>query len=492
MRTYTHHGFFHAILSTEDKVVKDNVTSIAEFAIKDFDTFSWNERRGKARYKQEKNQFAVYGNEWNLDMNLAFWRECKEFDEIEMSIQKQLYANPWSSIMLFVTSEKPDMLNIDDYNIRIGNFSKDGVYTVVFGEPHERIHRECNLNTTIKLVRKNERVILEYYDKENNEFISKVVSNSFDVKKPQIGVAVAIGNSSYYEWYFSNYINIIFNYINGMPMDFLWNAHKHWEPYVDNYFFDYNIETIDEIRTMEITTIDYIKSQINMGRYVETDINDNINIGASDEDGPYFHPNLIYGYDDEQASFYIFYYNNGKIVDTTFSYELFMSDRNEYADRKFIIWKFSPAYEHYKLSAEHLLQQIREFKLSENISFYESQYEDGYIFGINGYKELLTDRGVQVLKEDIRASYLLYERAKCNKDRVIYLIHKGIIKTEADDVLLEKLDKQCENTLLLVNLILKKSLGRNVPDERLISMMQSIIDLEELITDGLILKLTGL
>ena len=239
MRTYTHHGYFHAILSTEEKVVKDDITSIAELSIKDYDTFSWKVKQGKVKYKQEGNQFIVYGNKWNLDMNLVFWRECKEFDEVEMVIQKQLYSNSWSSITLFLTSENLDMLNIDDYNIRIGNFSRDGIYSTVLGEPHKKIHRECNLNTTIKLVRKKEEVIFEYYDKENNEVISKIVSDSFDIKNPQIGVAVAIGNNSYYEWIFSNYINIVFNYNNGMPMDFLWNAHKNWKPYVDNYFFDY-------------------------------------------------------------------------------------------------------------------------------------------------------------------------------------------------------------------------------------------------------------
>ena len=70
------------------------------------------------------------------------------------------------------------------------------------------------------------------------------------------------------------------------------------------------------------------------------------------------------------------------------------------------------------------------------------------------------------------------------------MINKGIIKIDAEDDLLENLDKQCENTTLLVNLILKKSLGRNVSDERLISLMQSIINLEESITDDFILKLT--
>ena len=67
MRTYTHHGYFHAILSTEEKVVKDDITSIAELSIKDYDTFSWKVKQGKVKYKQEGNQFIVYGNKWNLD-----------------------------------------------------------------------------------------------------------------------------------------------------------------------------------------------------------------------------------------------------------------------------------------------------------------------------------------------------------------------------------------------------------------------------------------
>lgn len=93
-------------------------------------------------------------------MNLVFWRECKEFDEVEMVIQKQLYSNSWSSITLFLTSENLDMLNIDDYNIRIGNFSRDGIYSTVLGETHKKIHRECNLNATIKLVRKKKKLFL--------------------------------------------------------------------------------------------------------------------------------------------------------------------------------------------------------------------------------------------------------------------------------------------------------------------------------------------
>lgn len=475
--TYTYHGYLHSIISSNTRVLSELRNSIAEFQICDYDHHSWNVNTGDIRYVYDGKGFGIYGNQWNLNMNLTFWRECQLKDEVEIIIEKQLYANPWGSINLFISNPSEDMMNIDEKYVRAGNFSRDGLYYYVLGnESHEAlgVHQK---KLRFKLIRDDETAYLEYWQDQKRTRIK--ITDSLAEGKYAIGFSVNLGNSSYYEWLFMRYVNVLSNLDHMIPIDFLWCGHKNWTPHTSNYFCDFDREDIEDISLMDLSLLDYVKQMINREKYVEIWLNDNINSGVSDEDGKYFHQDLIYGYDDDEKKLWLLYYDQGVMKSTRMEYDDFNSERNNPFKGSVYSIRYCPAYEHIYFSPAYILQQFKEFKLSQNISFYEGYVESECQFGLKCYKNLTTEKGLRKLEEDIRISHFLYERALLNRDRVQYMAARGFIEHERVTSMLEILNNECGKTLLLRNMVIKKQMRGKVPDNKLLNMVEDIVNLEE-------------
>lgn len=485
MRTYTHHGYFQSVISSSEKVIFDDVP-VAEFMVTNYNSDKWNCESKKVRYEQEKDKFLVFGNKWNLDMDITFWRPCSDYDSVEINIQKQLYSNIWSSISLYLTKKKTDMLDMLNHDIRIGNFSKDGVFYVLSGQGHKVINKSGQFHP-IKLVRSNSEVYMEFKEGEDIRRIDLV--DSLEPGEYMIGFAATFGCNSFYEWIFSNYINVVSNFDCDISFDFLCNTYKDWTPHSSDYFMDYQCESVDEIRKMGYSELDFVKLMLRMGRYIEVEINDNLNIGVPDEAGPFFHHNFIYGFDDDEKCLHLLYVNYGHIVSNRLSYDDFESARNRQFNRKYYVYKYNPGYEGCSLSVSQVLRLFKDFKASVDVSADYGLRDPGYCFGLNSYRGLLSQKGFKKLQHDIRVSHLLYERSICNRDRVEYLINK-YTGTEYDaGSLRDKLNEECENTLVLRNTILKKHVGGKVDEERLKEMLLRIVSMEENITDEMIVFL---
>lgn len=309
IRTYTHHGYHHAIISTSDKVSTGS-HKVAEVEAKNFNNYTWNIQNEDLQYVMGlNNKFTFYSNKWDTNMNIAFWRPCNASDEIEITIYQQTYSNVWASIGIFLTDKDRDIMTDKDssYIIQCGNFSKDGLYYRINTEPHTTILSSPTLPLNIKLIKKGNNISIQYYD---NNIRKKEVTiiDTTEQALERIGFAINLGCNSYYEWLFSNYINFYVNRTVSMPIDYLCNLHKNWALHTNDYFLDFNTETESEINSLGFSLIEYIKQMINLNRYVEILINDNIHTGTSDVTGPYFHQNLIFGYDDILQQFHLLYY----------------------------------------------------------------------------------------------------------------------------------------------------------------------------------------
>lgn len=488
IHTYTHHGYFHSVISAPDKIVTDNDT-VTKFSVTDFNSNEWHSEIQKVHYKQEEDQFYIYANKWNLDMNLTFWRPCHIYDSIEITIQKQKYTYVWGSVSIYLTKKNANMLNMGEHDLRIGNFSKDGVFYLLQNEDHKTIHK-TGLNNTLKLVRNNMEVYMEFKEGETNTRVNLL--ESLDQDEYMIGFAATFECNSFYEWTFSNYINVFSKFDQSIPFDFLCNTSKDWNFHSSDYFIDYQCESIEEIKQFGYSELDFVKCMIMLGRYVEVDINDNLNYGIPDDNGPFFHHNFIYGFDDDKACIHLFYVTFGRIVVSCLSYDDFESSRNRLSDRKYYVYKYNPGYEGYPLNLIRVLHLFQEFRTSVNISSYECVHGSGYSFGLNCYRELLSEKGFNTLLDDIRISHLMYERAVCNKNRLEYLIEKYGLDESKTKSLSENIHIECEKIMILRNAILKKHFGGIIDINNLREMLISIVSLEECITDEIIVVIENM
>lgn len=456
IRTYTHHGFYHAVISSEDKVNYDMDKEVALVQVNSFNKYVWEKETDQLTYKFfPENIIKFYGNKWNINMNASFWRKCNDEDEISISIQKQLYTNTKANIIIFLANDSIDtMLNSSElYYLQVGNYSKEGIVCRIKNYPKEVFFSPVMLPVDISLKKCGNNFTVKYStEKQHGEKTFVLEDLSFN----RIGFAINLGCNSYYEWMYSNYINIYFNKKNIMPIDYLWNTHKNWDMHTTNYFIDYNAETEITVKKIGISVIEYIIKMIDMNRYVETLINDNIHNSVSKKQKIQFHPDLIYGYNDEEEILYLLYYKNGKPIPAVMKYEDFMSESNHNDRRVIYIYKYNPDFDVYRLSHNNIIQQYRELFLSLKLSKYDPYYEEGYCFGMECYKELLSNEGMHIVLSDIRVSHLLYERGVCNKNRMEYLYYKKIISRDLFCEIRRKMDDYCKTALLLRNAVLKR------------------------------------
>lgn len=493
--TYTHHGYLHSIISANDKVSYNELDHVAKISVKDYNRYNWEIQNGQLKYDiDELGNINAYSNRWNLDMNLAFWRKCETVDEIELCIHKQLYSNIRSSITIFLTNdEQTEMTDMYQYDIKIANSISNGVYysTGKIVESNVEIYPKPTLPLKLKLLKDNRKIYLEYVDKElqSCKILIKEWKNNF--RYDRIGFAINLGNSSYYEWIFSNYIQLYSNLEKPMPIEYMANIHKNWHSCTMNYFIDYSYIEKDDLDLYEGSYLKFIERQIDLNRYLEFEINDKIHNPDNNDNEPFWHQDLIYGYDNEKQYLYLLYYKFGKIVDTTMSYSDFLSEKNKISDRKRFVFtlKYNPGIEGYELSKKHLLQLFCEYRDGINISYYEPELEKGYEIGINSLKCYCTKEGIEKLIYDIRISHLLYERAVCNKERIKYLVEKEIVLTEDYRGMVELLDDEIEKLFTVRNLCIRNVFGGRVNIERIEELMNSVLEDEKKFVDKIIISL---
>lgn len=495
MHSYTQHAYLHAIASSTDKVVYDLSDAVAEISVENYDSFKWSSKSDELTYSFSKERhMQFFTNKWNHGMNMAFWRDCKENDSIRFTIYKQLYSNAWSNISLFVTSKDTlDILQLNSYDIVAGNFAKDGIFHSGDKGFHNRIHYGLKMPITICLTKEQDCVYIQY---ENDSFSSKKIlvgtTNSAE-NEYYIGFSVDLRNSIYYEWMFSNYIQLFSRTTEIIPIDFIVNWHKDWCVHTANHLIDYNKVHIRDITTLHISLLDFVKQQIDINQYIEIELNDNMKVNIPDEQaGPHFHQNLIYGYSDEKELLYVLYFFQGNIRTAEVSYSDFESERNHNESRIIYMLRYCPCYEKFELSLPRLLNVYKEYKADTNISFFDSFYDDGYFVGSKCFRQYCDIALLEKTFWDIRFPHLLYERATCNLNRVEYLYFIKVISEADYERMAELLKKEQEMLLSARNAIFKWNISGKPSLSDLRTFMATAYEADEKFTDDIINCLSSL
>lgn len=458
IRTYTYHSFFHAIISADDKV--SNIA--AKIHIKNFDNYTWSEQKEELSYTRCGDTIIFKANKWNTGMNHCFWRKCLENDEIELKIEKQLFSNSWGAINIFITDNNQiNMLEDDEYTYRLGNFCKDKIYL-----------RINNSQIEMKNIEFEEPFSL-IIQKKRNEYIAKIRKDNYEVKlntwvsddinkNMRIGFEIKLNNNAFYEWYFSNYIEIHGNITSSspIPIDFLFNYRKNWCTYHTNYFVEYHTFNRNSISEYGMTVLEFVKASINLNQYVEMWLNENYLDDIKGEGiKPHIHQNLIYGYDDNDEILYVMQMKSGIPRLVKMKYKDFMKEDNFSEKHKLIVpTSYDPDYMVYELDPKYIayILQVYIESIDMSMGMHHCIMDGQRTWGIELLKELNTESGLKCILSDIRVSHLLYERSHCMKERLEYMFARNIITLEELNSILPYVDKTIDITSIIRNLVLIK------------------------------------
>jgi len=488
IHTYTYHGFLHAITCTEDKVCLDERNTVAEIIVNDYEKHEWQVQNDQLRcFRDSDGKLCFLANRWNIGMNMAFWRDCKTWDELTVRIEKQLYSNAWSAITVFlIKASENHPIDFDAPKISIGRFEKDGVFYSTEPKVHHRIEAGLKKPVGIKLVRENNDVYVECAE-DGYSWKRFLLCQVDQQDEYRIGFAVNLGNNAYYEWMFSNHVQLSACPNAIIPIDFILNVHKDWGVHTTNPLVDYGRMKKKDLKPLKLSCLEYIKLQIELDNYVEIEINDNINLGLSDETcGRFFHQNLIYGYDDQKGCLFTLFYDQGRVTEGEISYKDFESERNQGGSCNLFTMRYNPCYEHFALYPDRLVQLFRDYRDSVNISMYETYFKDGYIVGNSVFQYFAVGDGRERFYSDIRVLYLLYERAVCNQDRIEYLQARGLVSENACQDIKKTIKEQVDELRFVINIYFKRRIRRKLRCGDFDDNMRRAVDLENRIVDQFI------
>ena len=458
LKGYTHHAYRNAIISSSDKVQTSENDSVVELEVRNFETFPWQDITRDITYKIDDDFLFFYSHPYSRKQNAFFWRTCNDSDEISLKIHKQLYSNYYSSITIVLVPDNIVFSNIDsmfsyNYPIKIGFFAGEGLYysidgdeSIIYCSEFAELPIEITLKKTINsiqfFINDNKKVKSIYYDFSHNN------------TKYRIGFLIKLDQNIYYNWLFSNYINLYYTQNSAIKFDYLTYAQKNYDFYNLDYFLDFKKILFRNTGTLS-SILEIIRKEIDNNTYIEIEINDNLHLHNEDNNKPDFHQNLIYGYDDSLNLLYLVFVDNGKYIFTKMEYRDFLSERNEKNYRNIILIKYLPRREGIPFDIKRIIQVYKEFLNSCNISYYDSRLITNTNFGINAIKSLLSEQGIHDLLHDIRIIYTLLEHSLLNERRLDFLYYTKYITSKSYQILKKNIYKDKCASIILKNSILK-------------------------------------
>jgi len=492
---YTHHAFRNAIISAPDKVQNSIKDSIAEIEIENFRNYSWKHNLQDIHFKRNINNICFYSHPFSQKQNAIFWRNCNISDKISIKINKELYTNYYASIQVFLVPENETFFRLIEFNsyeylIKLGFFAGEGTYYSANGikETHSLpSFSELPLEMTIEVIENNILFHIKNTKKEKQILFKNIKNNSI---KYNIGFAVILDKNRYCEWIFSNYVNLFYTQISSIKFDYLSYIQKNYDFYNLDFFLDFNkiyLKTAQNLSKL----LNVIKKEINNGKYIEIEINDNLHIKTNDHNGKDFHQNLIYGYDDIKKILYIIYVNNGNYIFSTMEYDCFVSHRNEKVNRIVTIMKYMPRKEGVNFDTNHVCQLYKEFLMGKNISFYDSRLSKRTSFGIKALQTLTDKHGLIDLLEDIRISYILLEHSILDSKRILYLLYTKHINKKDYNQLNNIVEQEISISKILKNMVMKHQFGGRISMENLQNILRTLTELKTAFAIKIIKSLSG-
>jgi hypothetical protein len=169
------------------------------------------------------------------------------------------------------------------------------------------------------------------------------------------------------------------------------------------------------------------------------------------------HTNIIYGYDD--AFIYILgvgYANKPSAVKVEISVmnEAYESCRQSIDVIYIMYYMHDEMYDFHIGSFMHILTQYLNGEVI-NPALYNIQLEENMAIGINIYDMLTTQKGVELLKNDQRISYVLMEHKKCMVERIKFLYTRGYLNKSEYDKILEMTSNVYRTSRTFMNILLK-------------------------------------
>ena len=457
IRTFSYYGFTNAIICNDYYTG----STAAKLKVKDFDLYTWKSVNDSLTLIKDEECMLFEAKDYKINMNACYYREVLNEDEIQIRIEYQQYSQPWGAINLFISDLcREEMMQDDNYICRIGMFNKNGLYI-----------RICNVEQVLKRKLTVFPIDLKIKKRGNNVSFwaghDDVLEKIFDYeigeckRKMKIGFQVKLNDNVYYDWLFSNHIQLsgdIHDY--DCKLRYYYGICKDYHYYTNNYFLDYQIIDIEEYKNYGIDILNFVKCNLNNNKYIEMWLDYFYVKGRSEyRKEHHAHQFLIYGYDDELEELMILgYTDNGILKLSKMKFTDFIKcGKDSYSTNQMIITGYNQDGRCFELNISHVAKLLKQYLEGYNSSNDISHLftSESRKFGIKIYNELISEKGLYLLVRDRRISHILYEHKKCMFDRIDFLAAKGYLSESSRKNLSDKMNELLVLTSNIRNFCIK-------------------------------------
>ncbi len=508
IKVFTYHSYPLSILGSSHYCGEKK----AEISINEADKSKWEYYTNNVNVDNNENDYIISGNKYSDNVEARIYREADIEDELIVKINYIQYTQPYGYVSLFLSNSETynsGFKNTECYH-RIGIYNKGDV----FSGSNQSIEKCESVSCTdsgyyIKLERKIESISY-WISFDGEEWILAARDNlqdDYSTQKLYLGVHLLLGDNQFYNWLFTNYIQLYGRnvFTTEYFIDYFVTPEKDGNFYTVHSLLDYC--TFDKSVLIESNAdiIQFTKSNINKGKYIEFYLNEYYIEGREAYKNYVFHHgNLIYGYDE--IGVYILGYDKGGYIKTR---------RLEYADflksldnkmNKIRVYSFVPLDAYFKLNINTIKSLLYEYwkginTINSRLDFIlpESERINNSIdtnpnesrlsklpqlinlYGIKIY-DLFLENEVMFgyLLRDSRIPFIIYEHKKTMKDRVMFLQQRKHIKAEYIDKVLMDTDKLLEKAVMFLNICLKYRMKQSDKDKILVKeILEGLKTLEE-------------
>lgn len=459
VRTYTHHFFTNAILSRNDSTGKllASVNLCSESGAES----EFMEYTGNANFQASGNNVELYSDPYASKAENLYYRRLKNSTSFTIHINYQQNTKEWGVIYLFIKNESdlntPELM--EKYDVRFGEFCND---TLLSDGNGSKRFIPSNIATPyyLKLDIEGEKV-KSYISNDGIDWLQVdeyTLQNSSEAKV--IGVCFDLQGNEYYDFLFSHYIQLMLNIKSSMPLEYLSSPYKNSRPYGYNPLLNFLPIRQKIIDSQYPSILEFVKSSLGMGKYIELNLDEfYIPQRPYTQKIHFLHPNLVYGYDLEHV--YVLGILDGKPSTSKVTFEDFNASFSYFKPSNSVVYEIDYVKSKYTFDIIEFKHSIKAYLASkpDNLQIYNLSHHlnnvDELIFGIAIYDELMTPLGIEVLLQDRRVAYLLYEHKNCMCERLHFLKDRGFVCTKDYQLLVGEMTELKQKANLLLNLILK-------------------------------------
>lgn len=454
--SFTHHSYLHAILESEQFIGED----LFRFKVKDYNNYAWNIDQNNVSLKCiGEDEFRVTASPFSEDEICSIMRLCDSQTFLSVELWQQLYTWSECSFSIVISEDQKPKDNC----IKFQHVSSSGI-SYKYLEECVKIRKtnECHMPIQLSIQRNNEMIYYRLLNDRNEweDVYESTLPSEWRDRKLYIGILADAGENEFYNWKYSNYIQLRYrlntrfislDYYNITPK----NANFH---FLNNFFEFINIDPY-EAESLYGGICNCIEWLISKNRYVGICLDEYyIPNREAYKRNHYIHQNIAFGYNKISKTIKLLGYNiyleeceiSYHILEEAFTASAKESNLEviEYKPNDILLTFNKQSFSN--MIESYLYSQDTSINMSNIVGFRKE------IYGLNVLRELLKPENKVDIVSDKRVSFIIYEHNLIMKERLKFLKEKNIYPNIDFDLLITEFDEILSLSICLKNLALKE------------------------------------